>query len=412
MNTLKTLTILLFKSWMRSRVAIFFGILFPIMLYLVFGSIFGGPSPPSYTLYLRNLDLDPDGQPYPLSDAFVKILNSTVFEVKTISPDETPRSSGFAAVRILTIPKGFTANLLNKTLVNRVDIMTDTMLRLLEMGDGNIPEDVRANIERGLVELESFKRALNASAVKVVLEGSTDDRLLQPIEGIIRNISAEFELALLNSSKAIELETVVANVRQLKSVDYYLPGYIAAFIMSNGLIGVSSIVSDFRRNGVFKLLASTNVGKSVWIASQIIVQTVAAMILTTVMIAVGWLVFGVRALPDPLSIAIIVMGAAAFTGLGILIGGLVKEADAVSALGNLLAFPQMFLSGAFWPIELMPEFMQQLVHFIPLYHFHNTLRSSLIMSNLEPVITSLTIVLAITVLAVSLAIVGTRWKDF
>jgi len=201
----------------------------------------------------------------------------------------------------------------------------ELLTKVLEMGGGNITADARENIERGLKELESFKQTLNTSSVKVVLEGSADDRLLQSIDGIIRNISAEFELRLLNASKAIELETVTVNVRQLKAVDYYLPGYIAAFIMTNGLIGVSSVVSDFRRNGVVKLLASTNIGKTVWIASLMITQTAAAFILTAVMVAVGWAVFGIRALPDPLSLGIIVMGAAAFTGLGILIGGVVKE---------------------------------------------------------------------------------------
>jgi len=412
MNTLKTLTVLLFKNWIRSRVALFFGILFPIMLFLVFGSIFGTPSPPSYTLYVRNMDVDSEGRPSVLSDVFVKVLNSTVFEVRTLSPNETPKPSGFAAVRTLTIPRGFTAVLLNKTLSNRIDIMVDTLLKFLEMGGENISEDTRKNIERGLTAFESFKQTFNASTVKVVLEGGAEDRLLQPIEGIIRNISAEFELALLNASKAIELETVVVNVRQLKAVDYYLPGYIAAFIMTNGLIGVSSVVSDFRRSGIIKLLASTNIGKSVWIVSLMITQTAAALILTAVMIATGWVVFGVRAFPDPLSMVIIAMGAAAFTGLGILMGSVIKEADAVSAAGNLLSFPQMFLSGAFWPIELMPAFMQQLAKFVPLYHFHNALRSSLIASNLEPAITSLAVVVATTGLAVSLAIAGTRWKDF
>jgi ABC-2 type transport system permease protein len=90
----------------------------------------------------------------------------------------------------------------------------------------------------------------------------------------------------------------------------------------------------------------------------------------------------------------------------------VKEADAVSALGNLLSFPQMFLSGAFWPIELMPSFMQQVAQLIPLYHFHNALRSTLIMSNPEPAAASLAVVVATTVLAVCLAIAATRWKNF
>ncbi|MEM2870893.1 MAG: hypothetical protein QXS50_03020 [Candidatus Caldarchaeum sp.] len=81
MSSLTTLIKLLFKTWVRSKISIFFGVAFPIMLLLVFGSIFGGPSPPNYRLYVRNLDIDQNGNPMPLSDAFVKALNSSLFEI-------------------------------------------------------------------------------------------------------------------------------------------------------------------------------------------------------------------------------------------------------------------------------------------------------------------------------------------
>ena len=412
MNTFLTLVILLFKSWIRSRVAVFFGILFPIMLFLVFGSIFGSPSPPNYSLYVRNLDLDPSGQPNTLSKTFIEVLNTTVFDVKLIGLDETPRSTGFAAVRVLTIPKGFTEGLLNKTIANRVMIMIDTTGQFIKMAGENIPPEQRENLERGLTELERFSQTLNASSIPLTLEGSADDRLLQPIEGIIRNIAAEFELALLNASDALTIKVQITSVRQLKPVDYYLPGYIAAFIMSNGLIGVSSLISDYKRRGVIKLLATTNVRKRTWIVSVLVVQTLAAALLTAVMLTVGWIVFGIQALPDILSAALIVMGVAAFTGLGILIGGSIRDADAVTAAGNLLTFPQMFLSGAFWPIELMPPIMQQIAQYTPLYHFHNALRHTLITGSLEQATTSVVIVVAVTALAVMLAVALTKWKDF
>ncbi|MEM4574086.1 MAG: hypothetical protein QXF45_06075, partial [Candidatus Caldarchaeum sp.] len=62
MKTFPTLVKLLFKTWMRAKMSIFFGILFPVMLLLVFGSIFGGASPPNYTLYVRNLDIDQNNE--------------------------------------------------------------------------------------------------------------------------------------------------------------------------------------------------------------------------------------------------------------------------------------------------------------------------------------------------------------
>ncbi len=412
MKAVLTLTNLLFRNWLRSKVALFFGILFPIMLFLVFGSVFGSPPPPSYNIYVRNLDVDSDGNPYPLSEALVKILNSTVFEVKLLKAGETPRQSSFTPTRILTIPYGFTDNLLKNAIAVRLNVTADTIVRMVELAGEGIPSADRERAMRGIEELKKVGQALNASPVIVTLEGGLDDRLLQPIEVIIRNILAEFEHSLLNASSIIELDTRISNTRQLRAVDYYLPGYIAAFVMTNGLIGVSSVVSDFRRRGVVKFLATTSISKQTWILSLMVVQTVAAVLLTGVMIAVGWLVFSIRALPDPLSFMIILMGVAAFTSLGILLGSVLKEADAVSAASNLLAFPQMFISGAFWPIELMPAYMQQLAQFTPLFHFHNALRYALVQSTPEQAVASITILVGATVAATLLAILGTRWRDF
>ncbi|MCS7095391.1 MAG: ABC transporter permease, partial [Thaumarchaeota archaeon] len=401
------------KSWMRSKVSLFFGFLFPVMLLLVFGSIFGGPSPPNYTLYVRNLDVDQHGAPGVLSEAFVKALNSSVFEVRLLKPgDPTPRSTGFAAVRVLTIPRDFTDNLLNTTMVNRIDITADTIMRIIRMAGERIPEQTRDQIEASMEGLQTFKRFIGAERVAITLEGSPDDRLLQPIEGIINIIASKFELGLLNASSAIEIRSVHAQVRQLRSVDYYLPGYLAAFIMTNGLIGVSSLVSDMYRRGVIKLLASTPVSKASWITSLIVVQTFASLLLTAVMVAVGWLVFRIVAIPDLYSFVVILLGTLAFTGFGVLIGGTVKEAEAVTALGNSISFPMMFLSGAFWPLELMPGVLQAAARYMPLYYFHVALRETLVAGSPETALFPALLVAALAIVGVTSAVLMTKWRDF
>jgi ABC-2 type transport system permease protein len=72
----------------------------------------------------------------------------------------------------------------------------------------------------------------------------------------------------------------------------------------------------------------------------------------------------------------------------------------------------MFISGAFWPLELMPPYMQQLAQYTPLFHFHNSLRYALVLSTPEQAVPSLIVVIGIAVAAILLAIVGTRWRDF
>jgi len=103
---------MLLKNWLRSRTGVFFSFLFPAMLLLIFGTVFGGEQQVSYTLEVQNLDRQPDGEPTALSKVFIDLLNQSVFNVKEIDPGIDAqeymtrgagfqsRGSGFIAVDI------------------------------------------------------------------------------------------------------------------------------------------------------------------------------------------------------------------------------------------------------------------------------------------------------------------------
>jgi ABC-2 type transport system permease protein len=56
----------------------------------------------------------------------------------------------------------------------------------------------------------------------------------------------------------------------------------------------------------------------------------------------------------------------------------VKEAQSAAAAANAISFPMMFLSGSFFPIELMPGFLQTLARILPLYYVNEGLRASMV----------------------------------
>ncbi|MFX3633390.1 MAG: ABC transporter permease [Candidatus Pristimantibacillus sp.] len=56
-----------------------------------------------------------------------------------------------------------------------------------------------------------------------------------------------------------------------------------------------------------------------------------------------------------------------FAAVGIcsLIAGLVKNSTQLSQINNLFITPTCMISGCFWPISIMPDFMQKLANFVP-----------------------------------------------
>ena len=90
---MKALTIFkaVIKNWMRSRSGLFFSILFPVLLLIVFGGIFSGIGGASeYSLFVQNLDVEAfSNTESQLSMAFIEALNSTeTFSITAVPIEE------------------------------------------------------------------------------------------------------------------------------------------------------------------------------------------------------------------------------------------------------------------------------------------------------------------------------------
>ncbi len=103
--------------------------------------------------------------------------------------------------------------------------------------------------------------------------------------------------------------------------------------------------------------------------------------------------------------------AVAFCSVGIVMGGLIKDVEAASGAGNAIAFPMMFLSGAFIQIETFPSYLQTVARLLPLYYFHQGLREMMILDNPSEAIIAFVVIGAFAAFFIVLAIKTTRWKD-
>jgi ABC-2 type transport system permease protein len=190
-----------------------------------------------------------------------------------------------------------------------------------------------------------------------------------------------------------------------------MPGYVAAFIMTNGIVGVTSTVLEYRRRGVLKRLAATPLSKKTWILGNVLAQTVLSLMLLVVMIMVGWIIFRVKAIPDMYSLSLILLGTLTFSGMGVFLGGVLRDVEAATALGNAIVYPMMFLSGSFWPLDIMPSFTQSVARALPLFYFGEGLRQTLTLQAPSMVLLPFAVMVSLAVIFVALAILKTRWRD-
>jgi ABC-2 type transport system permease protein len=410
----------LLLDWLRSKTGVFFTILFPIMLMGIMSAVFN--SKQIVDIYVQNLDYEDGndkGRPTQLSTMLIDALRSSnAFNIKYIdaSVDAVSYVSKSAAegksIILLVIPKGFDESIRQGSIYARMDMMISTLDEFIN-NSSLYDKDIQG-MNKGKEELAKFfnlsrDSMMNNNSSRLILLIDSRDRGYEQVKGVIENVIVRFQQRALGMQDIIKLE-VKDTSKGYSVADYYLSSILAAWVMTNGVVGVSSIVTEFKRRGLLKRFMSTPLTRLEWILSNMLTQTMLAMILAIVMVVVAHFTFN-TSIPGVSSMFILVIGALCFTGLGMLIAGALRDVEAVSGASNALAFPMMFLSGTFWPLEMMPDYMQIIAKAFPLTYYIQALKVSMIADDILIILYNSLILIIFTIVFVLLGSYLTRWKQ-
>jgi ABC-2 type transport system permease protein len=148
-------------------------------------------------------------------------------------------------------------------------------------------------------------------------------------------------------------------------VNVAVPGILALCAMSTAFTGQGISTGFDRRYGVLRFLSTTPLGRAGLIAGKILavlaVLVLQVLVVGAVAFALGWQPTPTGWLP---AVVLLVLGAAAFTALGLLVAGTVRP-EATLAITNLLWILLGALGGIVLPAERLPGLAQSVVHFLP-----------------------------------------------
>jgi ABC-2 type transport system permease protein len=413
MRRLLSLTSTLLRDWIRNREAVFFAVLFPLLLLIIFSFVFAG-GPTEFEIGIQNNDMNATGQPTELSATLVAAIEDTQpIDAEAIDPElslaDTERIEEVTGqTRVLIIPDGFDQQVRAASTRVRMTVIRDTINRFRD----NISDDQNQEINESFQAFESSQQS-GSGAADIHFLTVPGDEGAGAVGSILDSIVATF------NDRSIGVEEPSAAVRieergraDLDAADYFLPGFIVAMILINGVMTVPSAVAQFKRDGTLKRLAASPLRKREWIVANVVQQSILAVAITLVLIAVARLLFGVTAIPGPLALGLIVLGAVAFTALGMIVAGAIRDPGSAVSLGGAIALPLMFVSGIFWELDLMPPALQTIAEFSPVTHFHRSLRQLLIVGTTDGVgFTAVVLALLAGVFLVG-AVLTTSWREF
>ncbi|MEU8685457.1 ABC transporter permease [Streptomyces sp. NPDC048611] len=161
-----------------------------------------------------------------------------------------------------------------------------------------------------------------------------------------------------------------------RSVDFLAPGVLALAVLSTAFTGQAIATGFERRYGVLKRLAVSPLPRwglmTAKTCAVLVTEILQVTLLTAVAFALGWSPHG-----NPLAVvALLLLGTAAFSGLGLLMAGTLK-AEATLAAANLVFLLLLVGGGVIVPLEKFPAAAQSVLGLLPITALSDGLRDVL-----------------------------------
>lgn len=313
-----------FKAIFAQPISIFFSLLFPIIFILIFGA-FGNSGVPTQKIAVR-----------PGSDTSNAIFDS-------LKANRYVKLSSYA----------------------------DTALMKDELVKGKLtgilfiqPIPGSATEKKYLVHLQSS----SASGTSLYLFLQSLDNLANKIE--LRNVPP--------GARQFIVQPQIIEGQKYRQIDFVLPGQVGFSILFATLFGVAFTFFSLREQLVLKRFYASPVKRINILIGIGMSRLFFQLVNVVVLILFGYfflhftLQHGIVTFVEMLVLSVVLLFL--LLGVGLIFSSLAKSDAVIPLFINLFGFPQMLLSGTFFPITVFPKWLQEVCYFLPLTQFNDAMR--------------------------------------
>ena len=354
------------RGYLRNVAGLFFGLIFPVILILIFGAIFSGNNTGEVTVYLQNQDISVPAPFVDISGNFTEALNSTsILNVQSVDASEnfSQYLKDHSASDGIIIPANFSLNYAMQQPIN------------------------------------------------VTVYGNPTQSTNGIILGTLNGVTNAFNLQRYGGSHIIGINTATVGYEAPKYVDFLIPGLIGFSILVSPMFSMVNISAEYKKSKLFKQLSLTPLTKFEWLASKVLFYIVLSVVSFLLMVAAGILLFQANITLTVWLVPFFILGPMMFCSLGMLVGTVTKSVETASVIGNIITFPMMFLSGTFFPISIMPEYLRTVAHVLPLFYIVEGLNNVMVYGNYSAALVDIAVTAVIAIVIFVAAAKLFKWRE-
>lgn len=283
---------------------------------------------------------------------------------------------------------------------------------------------VEGNALGAIIIPENFSQVLSARSSTADITVITDNSnpqisqiLSQLLTQIISSMSEEYavmglepmarEIGINPVAMVVPFKAEAKGVTESGSyVEFVIPGLLMMTMITSVMTGLPRAIAYEKDIGTMNGFLAAPISRFSIIGGKALGRIIRGFIQGILSLVLAIVLFRINVYGSLLSIfAILLLGVFSFVGLGIVMTSIAEDEETASMIIMTLTLPMMLLSGIFFPVEMMPSFMQTISRLLPFTYAVDAMRRVMVFgATLGNVYTDVVVMLAFGIATLIIAI--------
>lgn len=155
-----------------------------------------------------------------------------------------------------------------------------------------------------------------------------------------------------------------------------VPGVMSLAVLTGSFMALTMSIVYQREGGILKRRRAAPVPAAVLVLSRVVTVTLSSLVAVLVMVVVADAAFGIDPPPGGLLPALlaVIVGSLCFACCGFAVASLVTTAESAQPILQFTLLPLQLLSGLYFPMSQLPDWLQHVANAFPLAHLTEALQ--------------------------------------
>lgn len=331
-------------------------------------------------------------------------------------------------VQVVDLDVGYNGASLGHQFSAAVDAVNEASVKM-QFASGTTAEALRDSIQRGdvdagiIIPADFSECVLSGRQANItVVSDNSNPQVSAQVSGVLKGIVEAMSAQVAKSTLAQTLNITETEAQAYMvpysvtstgvvagSTSYFefiAPGMMMMTVMMSVMTGLPGAITQEREMGTLDGVMVAPINRLSIILGKTLAQMARGLLQGVIILLLAMTLFGVTIQGNILLVfGLLLLGVYSFVGLGITLTSIAKDQETATMIMTTVMFPMMFLSGIFFPIKMMPGFMQTISSFLPLTYASDAMRKVMVLgSDVSQITTDLAILVVFGAVMLAIAV--------